>query len=146
MFAHIKTLVGSIDNQCIVKQPFLFQIIKHAAYIVVKRLHRLHIIAHITLELPVGEFLSLKVLFIKIINDRSIEFIPGGTLPFIHPSDKSLIQSFQAGFLIGTQHLQIINHVHILHDAHLLGSRCRTALIIIEEIIRQWESLILKKR
>ena len=64
----------------------------------------------------------------------------------IHTSDIIFIKSLQTGLFIGAKHLKVINHIHILHDAHFL-SRCRrTSFIIIKEIIGQRKSFIFIQR
>ena len=142
MFAHIESLVGGIDNKSIIQQSFFFQIVEHTTYIIIKRFHSFHIITHITLEFPVGKFLSLQILLIEIFYNRSIEFIPCGTLSLVHPSQKFLIKRFQAWIFIRPQHFKVVDHIHIFHDTHFLSSRCRTSFIVVKEIIRQWESFI----
>ena len=92
MFAHVETLIGSINYQCIVQQPFFLQIVEHTSYVIIKRLHGFHVVAHITLELPVGQFFSCQILFVEIIDNRSIELVPCGTLSFVHASEESFIK------------------------------------------------------
>ena len=58
MFAHIKSLIGSINHQRIVQHSLFFQIVKYTPYIIIQRFHCLHIVTHIPLKLPVGQFFS----------------------------------------------------------------------------------------
>ena len=142
VLAHIEALIRSINHERIIIQSFFFQIIQHTPHIVVQRLHGFHIVAYVTLELPVGEFLALRILLIKIINDRPVEFVPCGTLSFIHATDVFLIKRFQPGFFVRAQHLEVVNHIHIFRNAHLLCRSGGTPFIIIKEVIRQGESLV----
>ena len=145
MFTHIESLIGSINHQRVIQQISFFQIIEYTPYVVIKRLHCLHIVAHIALELPVGKFFSLQVLFIEIIDNRSIKIIPCGTLFLIHSFKVIFIKRLQTRFLVRTQHFQIIEHIHILHNTHFLGRSSRTSFIVIKKIIRQREGFIFIK-
>ena len=43
---------------------------------------------------------------------------------------------------VRAKHLQVINHIHVLHDAHFLSGSRFTSLIVIKEVIRQREGLV----
>ena len=96
VLTHVEPLVGSIDHQCIIQQILFFQIIKHAAHIIIQCLHHLGIITHITLEFPIGKFFSLRILLIELLNNRSIKIIILFALFRCQTSDKVQISRFQA--------------------------------------------------
>ena len=146
VFAHIESLVRSINDQRIVHQTFFLQIVKYTTYIVIQSLYNLRIIAHITLELPFGQLLSLRVLFIELFDDRFIESIILLAFFRIQASDEAFVRALQRSFLVLAVHLGIIHDIHVFPDTHLLCGSSRTSFVVIIEVFRHGERLVFIQR
>ena len=42
----------------------------------------------------------------------------------------------QTGLFVGTKHFEVINHVHVFHNTHLLYGSGRASFVIVKEIVR----------
>ena len=104
---------------------------------------------HITLILPLRQFLAFQFPGFKIFDNRVIISIPGSFLLRIHTLIHSASITFQSSFCMNLiffiRHFQVINKVHILEYVHLLFGSSYTAFIFIIEIFRQWKLHLIKR-
>ena len=146
MLTHVETLIGSVDHQRVFGQPRLVEIIQQATDIVIERFQYFHIVTHITREFPLSQFSALRIAAVEILDQRRIESVPRRPLFGIHPPDKRFVGAFQATPLIGPPHFEVIDQVHVLHNAHLLRCGGRTPLVIIEKSIGKRKVQLFVKR
>ena len=66
VFAHVESLVGSVDHEGVVEQALFFEVVEQTAYVVIERFDNFGIVAHITLELELGEGASGEMPLLKI--------------------------------------------------------------------------------
>ena len=147
MLTHIKSLVGSINYKCVFKQSFITQIVEHTAHISIERCHHFGIVAHVALELPLGERIACKISRSKFLYNGIIMCIPASYLSRIHSTQHMLISPTQSGVQSGEKNLIIVGQIHIMiaRNGHFLRFCRRASGIIIVEICRQVKDLIFIK-
>ena len=107
------------------------------------------VIVHVALVFPFRQLLTRAFLRLEIGDDGVIIGIPSRLLCRIHIIINVATRSLQIGIgmdlilLIG--HLEVINNIHILDDAHLLLSRSRPTRIIVVEVFGQRKGHIVVK-
>ena len=142
MFAHVEALVGGIDHQGVLQQSGLLQIVEQAAHIVVDRLRYLGVLAHIALELKLGQFLSLQIALVELVGNRVVEAIPSLLVGFVHAAHHIQVAAGEGRGLALLIEVQVVDGVHILKDTHLLfGSGAAVGIVIIE-IGRDFKGLV----
>ena len=95
------------------------------------------IIVHVLLVFPFGQCLSCQLLFLKLLDDRIIMFVPGCFLSRSHPVIQATAAFLKTGrrmdFIFLIRHLQVIDEIHILDNAHLLFGCGNTSFIFVIE-------------
>ena len=146
VFAHIETLVGSINHQCIIHHPFFFQIIQHTSHVVIQWFHHLQVVTDISLEFPFCQVFSFEVPLVEILCNGFVKVFKLFAFFRIHPVQHIFVAFFQTRFFSVFQQLQVVCQVHILQDTHFLSCSSRTSFIVIIERFRKRESLVFIKR
>ena len=137
-----------LSNQRIFGQPRAVEVVEQTSHVVVQRLERLQIVAHIALELPFGASASLRIGAVELLDDRIVEAVPGGTLRRVHPPDHAFEPVLQPSLLVLAVHLQVVDRIHVVvrGDRHLLRRSGRTPLVIVVEGLRNGERPVLIQR
>ncbi|OAV73895.1 hypothetical protein Barb7_02702 [Bacteroidales bacterium Barb7] len=128
MFAHIKSLIGSIYNDCIFHQAFFFQIVNQTTHLIINRFDATQVIFKIPLIFPFYQLLPFQVLGNKLFVLFRIPLIPCGTLC------RSQTTQYRLDIICQFGNFQIDSQVHFIRNSHLLrpGSRATGTVIIIK--------------
>ena len=143
MLAHVEALVGCIDDEGVPVQSGFPEIVQDTSDIVIQTLQNFGIVPHISLELELGEFLTLRIFLVEIIGQAFVEFIIDSPVLRIKTAKITLVQAGKPCLVALPEHLYVIGDVHIPGYVHFLPLSRDTTFIIIIEGLRNWESNIL---
>ena len=145
MLADVETLIAGVHHKGVVHQAVAFEVVEHASHVVVEALHHLHIVAHIAVEFPFSQFAPLQIAAVEIFDDGVVEAVPSGALLLVHTAYEVMIGVFEAAVFVGAVHLEVVDDVHVLEDAHLLRGSGRASGIVVVERGRHRECAVLKQ-
>ena len=145
VLAHVEALVGGIDHEGILEQTSLFEVVERAADIVVQALEHLGIVAHIALELELGQLLALQVAAAEVDGQRVVELVVLGAVGRAEAANHVEIVGRQAGLNVGVIHLRVVRQVHIVvaGNAHLLRLGGLATCVVVVERFGNGEGLVL---
>ena len=138
MFTEEETLIGGIDNNCIVQLTNLFEIIHQATDVFVHCQCGSQIIAHILLVFPTDQLFAFQVALTIFCDTLCIHRIPFvlyfGRHTFVH-TVKTVGSIFQHFFT--SQQFEIPVVSQSMFDRHILfTSRSSTSFVVVEQVGR----------
>ena len=142
MLSHIEALVGGVDNHRVLEQPVVLKILNHTAHIAVNGVNHAPVVVHVALVFPFGQCLSREVRLLEFTDDGVVVGIPLRALRRCHAHVVGASPFFQQ-FVVGMDlvlmvgHLQVVDDIHILDDAHLLFLCGESSLIVVVEVVGQ---------
>ena len=145
VLAHIETLVGGIDNECVLQHTILTKICHETTYVVVQSACHLGIVAHIALILPLHQVLALKVLTLEIARKTIVES-PVLLLQLgFEALDIVDIGSGEACLVAWEICLGVVGQVHVVigGNCHFLLLGGNTTLVGVPEVVGLLEGLVL---
>ena len=148
MLPHEKALVGGIDDKGVVKQSVFLQVLIHPSDVAVDGVYHGAVVPHVALVFPLIEVPALQGVFLELLDDGVIIGIPEGLLGVVHPSahhfplgEVLAVQAASVGLQVGivggvyftllVRHLEVIDYVHVLYDAHFLECRYRPRCVVV---------------
>ena len=69
----------------------------------------------------------MQIAAVEIFDDGVVEAVPSGALLLVHAAYEVMIGAFEAAVFVGAVHLEVVDDVHILEDAHLLRGSGRAS-------------------
>ena len=145
MLAHVESLVGGVDDDGVVGESVLVEIVEHTAHALVNTCNYRHVVAYVSLILPVVEILALEVGFEQLAVAWEVVASPSRALCRSHTvylAHESVVRVL-AVLVVEVEHLghlEVLLPAHVLSDAHLLGAHSLAACgVVVVECLRHRE-------
>ena len=139
MLAHVETLVGGVYDDGVVGESVLVEIVEHTAHAFVHTCYYRHVVAYVSLILPVVKLLALEVGFEQFAVAWEVVASPSRALSRSHTvnlAHESVVRVL-AVLVVEIEHfghLEVLLPAHVLRDAHLLGAHgfATCGIVVVE--------------